>query len=640
MSFLSPIWLAMGALAAPIIILYMLKLRRREVEVSSTMLWQLMLRDRQANTPWQRLKRNLLLFLQLLILALLVLGLARPSIQVAAVASGSVVVLLDASASMQATDVSPSRFEAAKSEVLSLISGLSGDSQMTIILAGEQPSTLISREGDKGELRQALGTAQPTQGTTDWSAAFALAAGAVGSAEKTSTIVIISDGGMQTEGLPPLPGEVRFVSIGLSVENVAITALALRPAAEGPELFASVTNHGDAEQTVLLSFYRDGEFLDSRSLNLKGGSNASVTLSSLPNQKAVYEARLSDAVNADTRLDTLSLDDAAFAIYQPANEGRTLLISPGNIFLEQLLTAIPGITPFRALPNDENELSIPNEPFDLYVFDGIIPGELPEGDLLLVNPPTNELFMVGEVFTDFSEVEVVEHPLTLFVAWDNIHIKEAHRVILPVWAEALVDTPNGPLVFAGETGGRRVAVVTFDLHDSDLPLQIAFPILFSNLLTFLTQPQAFETEAPLRPGDNLHISPEIGVTSVTITSPSGLVYSPAIGDSGVIFDNTEELGLYTVTYSSESGETEDSFAVNLFSPIESDIRPAESLHIGRREVAASPENQVGQRELWPWLAGLAVVTLLVEWWVYHQRRVVSIDLIEKMRNLRKVTRNR
>ncbi|MCA9986938.1 MAG: BatA domain-containing protein, partial [Anaerolineales bacterium] len=106
-SFLTPLMLLLGLLAAPIILLYMLRLRRQEMLVSSTMLWQRLLRDREANAPWQKLRRNLLLILQLLILALLVFALARPFLPVPSVISGSVVVLLDGSASMLATDVEP-----------------------------------------------------------------------------------------------------------------------------------------------------------------------------------------------------------------------------------------------------------------------------------------------------------------------------------------------------------------------------------------------------------------------------------------------------------------------------------------------------------------------------------------------------
>src|SRR5512138_3300708 len=114
MSLLAPGLLLLGLLAGPVLLLYMLKLRRRDTQVSSNLLWEQVLRDREANAPWQRLKRNLLLFLQLLILAAMVLALARPWVPSPTVAQGNVVVLLDASASMAATDVSPSRFAAAQ----------------------------------------------------------------------------------------------------------------------------------------------------------------------------------------------------------------------------------------------------------------------------------------------------------------------------------------------------------------------------------------------------------------------------------------------------------------------------------------------------------------------------------------------
>src|SRR5690606_9591697 len=100
MSFLTPL-AALGALfAIPIILLYILRLRRRETVVSSNFLWQQILRDREANTPWQRLRRNILLFLQLIILALMVIALMRPAQIVPTITASKTVILLDASASM------------------------------------------------------------------------------------------------------------------------------------------------------------------------------------------------------------------------------------------------------------------------------------------------------------------------------------------------------------------------------------------------------------------------------------------------------------------------------------------------------------------------------------------------------------
>ncbi|NDJ54222.1 MAG: VWA domain-containing protein [Chloroflexi bacterium] len=144
MGLLAPLSLALAALAGPIILLYMLRLRRREVEVSSTLLWQRLMQDREANAPWQKLRRNLLLILQLLLLAFLVISLARPFFRVPSVAAGSVALLIDASASMQSADMpgDSTRFQAAQEEARTLISQLASDEVMTIIAAGASPQVL------------------------------------------------------------------------------------------------------------------------------------------------------------------------------------------------------------------------------------------------------------------------------------------------------------------------------------------------------------------------------------------------------------------------------------------------------------------------------------------------------------------
>src|SRR5687767_6123678 len=274
MQFLTPLGFLLAALAIPILLLYMLKLRRKQVQVSSTLLWTQLLRDRQANAPWQKIKRNLLLFLQLIILAALVFAFARPALQTPAVASGSVVVLLDASASMNAIDVTPSRFELARSMAQTLIDQLSGDARMTLILVGQTSRALVASETDKAILKKALSEAQPTQGGADWQSAFALAAGAAHGNQGITT-VILSDGGLPENGLPALPGEVRYVAIGTSADNLAVTALALRPAARGPELFAQATNYGAAAREVLLSVYFGEELVSARQFSLQAGASQS-----------------------------------------------------------------------------------------------------------------------------------------------------------------------------------------------------------------------------------------------------------------------------------------------------------------------------------------------------------------------------
>ncbi|HZD55695.1 MAG TPA: VWA domain-containing protein, partial [Anaerolineales bacterium] len=607
---------------------YMLKLRRREVEVSSTLLWSKLLRERQANSPWQRLKRNILLILQLIILSLLVFTLARPAIPVPAVAGGSMVVLLDASASMNATDVPPNRFEAGRAAIQTLIDNLANQAQMSIILVGSTPRLLASKESDKTALHSALESASPSLGEADWQAAFALAAGAISANPDASlergpnaNVVVVSDGGLPRQGLPSLPGEVLFVPIGNGNDNLAMSALALRPNGEAAELFARATNYGSLDHTAIFSVYGDGKLLTARQVSLPAHQSVNIVLPDLPLERVIYQARLVPPDSSSQSLDSLSADDLAYAVSYPASTGRTLLVtaSPsGNFFLEQLLVALPHITPYRVLPSVDGSIQLPNDPFDLYVFDGILPDPLPAANMLLIDPPPNDLFEIQGVFSDATGVQVMDGPVTRFVDWDTVHVSRAKQVSLPAWGEALVDSDHGPLVFGGEYAGHRMAVITFNLHDSDLPLQVAFPILFANLMQYLSPAPPFDANADLLPGESLAIKPDPSIEEIKITTPSGNAFRYNPGEEGVFFSETGEPGIYEVNYTGGGEQTTDFFAVNLFAPSESDIEPAQSIRVGQSEIPQTAETALGKRDLWPWLAAIGLLFLIAEWGIYHR----------------------
>jgi len=636
MTLLLPAALLVGLLAVPILLLYLLRLRRQDTPVSSILLWQQVLRDRQANAPWQKLKRNLLLILQLLILAALTLALARPARPVASVASGSLVILLDASASMNALDgaenpaasASLNRFESARTLARGLIEGLPSGSAASLILVSGQPEILSAGEVDRSLLLSALDVAQPSQEAADWQAALALASGAARSvaAQKVTTI-LVSDGGLEPElALPALPGEVLYLPVGVSADNLALAAFSGRASETGLELFARVQNYGSNERSLLLSFYRGADLLDARPLTLAAGASQGLSLRVGQTGAAQFTARITPAATTPgggkerrevaALLDPFPLDDTAYFAYQPARTGRTLLVSPGNLFLESALSSLPGIQPFRLPgPPPNSALALPDEPFDLYVLDGVLPDPLPPGNLLLIHPPANELFLVTAPFSDTAPAALTASPLARFLDWSAVHVRQAQDVRLPAWAQVVVDSPGGPLVFAGETGSRRVAVITFDLHDSDLPLQVDFPILLANLTGYLLNSdaslQGADTGGYLT-GASLHLTNRGDARPFALISSTGASQTFVQGTTLRL----REPGFYRVRYS--DGQ-ETALAANLFSPLESAIAPAASLQLGRQEIGPAQSQEVSWRELWPWLAALGLGFLMVEWWVYHGR---------------------
>ncbi len=619
MAFLTPLAALLGALAIPIVLLYLLRLRRHEAEVSSTYLWRQIVQDREANAPWQRLRRSLLLFLQLLILALLVLALMRPFVETPTITTGRIALLLDASASMNATDVTPSRFAAARQEALALVDALSAQDSMTVIRVAAVPEVLASATSDRNLLREAILSARPSSGPADWSAALTLAAGGATGVEHFS-VVLISDGGLPPD-LPAIPGEFRYVPIGQSAENVGLTALAPRArAGEPPQVFVEMTNFGSQTAEVILSLELDGVLDRAERFRIAGGSVQEIVYTDLPGSFSTLSAALQPASGSPVP-DYLAVDDRAWAVFTPPGAGRILLMTPGNLYLRQALASLPGVAAFQG----QTAAGLPTgQTFDLYILDGWLPedGVLPPGDLLIVNPPGDTaLFRVlGRSLETGNPRVRRDDPRTRYVSFDNVSVLDFNVLDGVDWAEPLITVDGGPLLLAGTVDGRQVAILTFDLHRSDLPLQIAWPILLANLMQWYTPARTAGTAESLRVGETLALNPPFEADTLRITDPDGATTTLRVGEDALIYTGMTQPGLYTVeTYARGELIRREPFAVNLFDRVEGLIRPAESLRIGASEVTEAAREEIGQREFWPLLALAALALLTLEWWLYQRR---------------------
>jgi Ca-activated chloride channel homolog len=613
MSFLTPLGLALGALAGPILLLYMLRLRRRDVQVSSTMLWQQVLRDREANTPWQRLRRNLLLIVQLLVLAALAFALARPFMEVPTVTTGRIALLIDASASMNAMDVQPSRFEVAKQQALNVISTSNSGDTIAVIRVAEGPEVVENYTSNQSSLTDAINTMQPSQGSADWDAALTLAAAGASGAEKF-TILVIGDGGVPST-VNANYGDVKFIPVGASDQNLAITALATANDPKGPQIYAQITNYGTTQATVVFSIKLDGTLFNAANYTVPAQGYTDVVVNNLPATFRRVEASLTRPA-ASNIPDYLSIDDTAYTVYTPASAGRVILFLDQNKFLEQGFASLPDWQSFRA----QADKSMPTEKFDLYVFDNFIPDRLPDANILFVNPPSGgSLFQVGEVTKNVGNMNVRrDDPRTRLLQFSDVNIRQYRKITPASWADVLVSAQDGPLVFAGENNGRRIAVISFDLHDSDLALKIAWPILLSNLTEWYKAPRALALNGSLRPGQAVTIQPGGSSDLVRITRPDGTVTTLKNDQPSLVYADTSLPGLYTVdVYQADKVLQTEQFAVNLFDANESNIT------IRQPSITTSGQSgaqvaEIGQREFWPLVAVLAILLLVIEWWIYHR----------------------
>src|SRR5689334_10664067 len=249
MSLLTPLALALGITLPVVVIFYLLKVRRRDEEVSSTFLWNDLLRDLAAHEPLQRLKWNLLLILQLLALGLITFAVARPFSEQVGQKPVTAILLLDGSASMQARDVQPSRFTKAVDAARSTLSNLPENSLATAILVAAHPQVLVAATSDRQQVDRALANAHPSGAAADMREALLLAR-SLGGDPASRRIYLFTDGAFN---LPPdLPddlGSVQVVPVSQQgTGNVAVTTLSSRPDPQDnrrQQLFARVQNFSD-----------------------------------------------------------------------------------------------------------------------------------------------------------------------------------------------------------------------------------------------------------------------------------------------------------------------------------------------------------------------------------------------------------
>lgn len=595
MSLLNPLALLLAALAIPVVLLYLLKPRRREQSVSSTLLWQQVALEREGRVPWQRLRVPLLLLLQLATLAVLVFALTRPFVLAPASPSSRILVLLDASASMQATDEPPSRFEAARERIRAVIRNKPGSVEMALLLVDGAPRALSAPTTDASALLQALDRAAPAFGEANWSAAVALAL-ALGAGSPEVETLAFTDGA-HAEDLNALPGRAQAVILGRRNANLALGALSLRADAGGLSVLVRVVNTGAQAQRALVTVRADDQLVNAQWMTLAAGEAQDWSLRGLPRETQVVFAEIREA-----EADDLALDNKLYAVNAATIERSVLLLSSGNLFLEQALSLLPGIRVVRALT-----LTTPAAAsLDLYVVDSLTT-ELPSGVNVLWLGAGLPFTMTGS-FTDTAYLRTTPHPIARSVDWRAVNVQEAYQIERPPWLRPIIEGRGGALVLAGEDpSGRwgRFVALPFDLRRSDLPLQVAFPVLVANAVDWLAPAFGLDLPGLIAPGEVVRLP-----AGAQLTLPNG--ETVAVPEEG--FAQTSQIGIYRFVSSDRQG----AFAVNFVNLKESQLTPNPNLSLGQEGIPQASNLITEQREFWRALAAAALILLLVEWWIYQR----------------------
>ncbi len=674
-------WTIIALVPPAIFALYFLRLKRQPVEVPSTYLWTKVIEDLHVNSLWQKLRRNLLLLLQLLLVGLAILALLRPGWQGDALAGRQFIFLVDRSASMSTADADGgSRLDAAKKRVAGLVDQLESDMSAMIIAFDDEPDVVQEFTNNRRLLREALDRIEPSNKPTNIRGALELAGGFANpervrieeggaevrvAEEQPVELYIFSDGrfggveGFSLGNLRP-----KYLPIGGSAtNNLAITALNtrrndLRP--EQRQAFAQIANFGDAEQTATVSLYLDAKLLDAAQLKVPAGDVAGATFNLGDAEAGKLEARLDPPADFG---DLLALDDRAYAVLDKQKQTRVLLVTPGNRALElglstgrvQRLGTVQKVEPkLIGTPDFQREMQA--EIYDLVIFDQCAPEkpqDMPLANTLFIGRlPPLDAWRAGASAppgnssspTRVAAPQIIDwqrsHPLLNLVELGNVAIVDSLLVKPPPGGKVLVDSTKGPLMAIAQRDSYEDAVIGFEIvgHDAtggttvntNWPRRHSFPNFCLNVVQYLGGGGAADVQiANNQPGETVELDLAQRTDRVTVVLPdqsTRVVEPPTVGK--LAFHETEQLGVYDVMAGEQLAAR---FAVNLFDRQESDVRlrarqddkegvqTVESVSIGYVDVAAQPPSSPVRKELWTWLLLTALFVLVLEWYIYNRR---------------------
>lgn len=633
-----------------IVLLYLFKRKYIDTTVPSHYLWNRVLRNIEANRPWQKLQNRLLLWLQLLVAALLVFALMQPYLWMQG-GSKHTIIVVDASASMdsnwnedRAAEIS--RLDYAKEQMRAYVDKLSRGSEVTLLKVGSQPEVLLSRELDREKWNQAIKGITPDFGQSAYGETLSLAA-ALTKDIAGSSVVVYSDE-LWNEPSKDIKFDVPVQVVSTYPEdgvNAAIEQFGVKRGTNDQVSGVAVSrNYGNTALEVVLDLYGDHQLLSSKQINIPAGEQATVTFEGLGTAE-VY--RLSAALPAGLK-DDYAPDDMAFAFLEQGGTTNILLLTSGNLFLEKALQ-LTGAQVTRmdtrdsssekesGKPSDENLDNVPTVPKnkpDIIVVDGVLPDYFAQGEwaALLQKTPLWTLGGSGkEIQLATGDIQTAVHPVTRYLSLKESPVATLIDVELPPWASAIMNIDGKPAMYAGTEHGSARLHFLFQLSAGDLPLRPEFPILVNNAVEWLKSGKetalgrmnaGSQIEIPVDaeavdgswiPMDGYAL--DLGASKIPAASSEGRIASkqnaPAIP------------GLWRFEFNNSQGEVLSSYYLEVsVNRYESAINSERSLHIVENGDTAG-ENQSGTPySLIYWIGWLVFIVILAEWGVYQRGRSI------------------
>lgn len=653
-------------LAIPaIVLMYMFKRKYIDTTVPSHMLWDRVLRNLEANRPWQKLQNRLLLWLQLLAAAVIVFALMQPFLKVSGSGSQHIVIVADTSGSMSAEaevqggltkpkdeEGTFTRLDLLKELIQEYVKDQGKGKDITLLTVGARPVTLLSREGDRDVIRKAIDEMQLYYGQASYRETLSLAS-ALTREETDAEVIVFTDGQWKEDTAQMVfnvPISVEKIAGGLPL-NYAVEQFGIsnkEPNAAAPSSAIAVISSNSAQPVVVeANLYGDDKLLISREVEVKSGAKATVSFADIPFAE-VYRLELAGD-------DEYRADNESYAFGTKLGSSRVLLLTAGNMFLEKALQ-LSGAEVTKVVVNTEstagtatetgqsNEVPVPAGDFDLIVMDGSMPEAYTKGDWAVLTDKT-PLWTIGTQGTKKpnpgGRPVMVSHPVTSYITLSGVYVGHLMDE-QPIWGEPIIKFGDTPVVYAGKEGGYPRLSFGFLLQDSDLPLSSEFPVLVNNALKWLTAGKGSGLGRYIA-GAVADIPIAADTVKAGFVPKGGLALERGVApseamrtDKGFSAAQTvpETPGLYVFEQENKAGEKISYPLAVTSDPFEGELTfdkgPLVSQSVneqaeGEKDGAAptsSNDADTSATSLIPWLAALALAVIAAEWGVYQRGRSI------------------
>lgn len=671
MNFLSPTAAAIAAALTipPLVALYFLKLKRTVRVVPSTLLWKRAVEDLQVNSPFQRLRSSLLLWLQLLILVAAALALGKPMFRTAKPVEDTLILLIDRSASMNVVEKDGrSRLEQAKQQAQRAVDNMADGGRAMVIAFCDRATVISSFDSDKEALKKKIDTIESTDSTTALGDALRLA-----EANAEPVFIVTEDTNDAPPALPPQPttlflftdGQIedvenvavqrlnlenfRLTIIGKRSDNVGIVAMDARRNYERPEILsvtASVENFGPEENTFDAVLYIDGQPLDVQPVKLAGqGIDSADTPANGENPSTIQVVVFDDVEFEGSGMvhvrlqvdDALSADNQAWSIIPPPRQLRVLLVTAGNSSLEDVLAAqsfdVVIMTPSE-YENVSDETLVENgrSVFDVVMFDRHDTARLARGSYFFWGsvPEIEGVESRGKIDDQIIFNWDETHPVLRHVGVETLHVEQWLHLKLPPEAVSLIDGQTSPVLAYFARDASQFLICAFGLLIEDQegeiwrntlwPATLDFVVFVQNAVHFLGSSLSAVGTDSIAPGEPGTLPYQGESASATLHRPDGREEKVHIANGQVMhYGRTRRVGPYRL----EPGVSgHDRFVVNLKSRSESAVAPANTITLASAKLESAGAQIVVNEPAWPYFLLTILAVLLLEWVVYTRRVLV------------------